>query len=81
VNTSDGIVSSITPPRPDTPPAAPEPVGSTVGWNFSDDAVEGKSLDELNVMIVERLPADERESFEAYETEAEAKAHLQQDRD
>lgn len=44
-------------------------------YEFTDELLAGKSLDDLNAMIVEREP----EGFEPYEELAEAKAHLQRD--
>jgi len=49
------------------------------GWNLQDEQLEGRDLDNLNVMIVERLPADEAGAFVPYETVEEARAHLQAD--
>jgi len=49
------------------------------GFNLTDEQLEGLDLDTLNSMVIERLPEDERGSFDAYETLEEARAALQAD--
>lgn len=52
-----------------------DPAKAVGKWSFDPAALEGKSLDELNSLIL-----DHDDSVEPYETEAEAVAHLTQDR-
>ena len=51
-----------------------QPVSTEGRWTLNPSALEGKSLDELNVMVAER-----DSSIEPFETSEEAIAHLSQD--
>jgi hypothetical protein len=80
VQTSSGGISTSASLPPEVPEST-EAVAAAVktGWAVGDDAIAGRSLVELNGMIVERLPLDERAAFQPYATVEEAVAHLQQD--
>lgn len=60
-------------------PGQPQNLGQVpadLTFNLTDEQLEGKDIDELNAMIIERIPQDERASFNLYHDIAEAKAHL-----
>jgi len=77
VKTGDGSVktSATQPPRS----AGKQQATANERWSYSDEALAGKDLDGLNVLILENLRDDEKKGFETFETEEEARAFLQQD--
>ena len=73
--TEQGVRSSDSPERP-TAPRVEAPISP---WMFDPQGLEGKSLEDLNAMIGERLDDNERRQFSGYASIPEAVAHLSQD--
>lgn len=73
VQTSDGAVVESKSPAPAVAQPTP-PSGNR--WTFDANELAGKSLDDLNVLVLENMNDDERENFEGFGTTEDAIAFL-----